>query len=86
MTGKAVKEARRHLGLTQKELAELLDITRPTVSRWETRGCDRRGGLALAALLWVRGHPETARAFIWTQTEFPGFTDNGKNHHAESTA
>ena len=35
MLGKELKERREKLGLTQTELAELLDVKQNTVYRWE---------------------------------------------------
>lgn len=36
ITAKQMKDARKKLGLTQKELAEFLGVSKPTVERWET--------------------------------------------------
>jgi len=42
MTGAELRAARRALGLSQRALAVLLDVTENTVARWE------RGELAIA--------------------------------------
>lgn len=33
--GRSIAEQRRRLGLTQEQLAETLDVTNKTISRWE---------------------------------------------------
>jgi transcriptional regulator with XRE-family HTH domain len=34
--GELIREARKRAGLTQRELAELLNTTQPVIARWET--------------------------------------------------
>lgn len=36
--GKKIAEARKNKNLTQEQLAELMAVTRQTVSRWESGG------------------------------------------------
>jgi len=36
ITAEQIKEKRKELGLTQKEMAELIGVSKPTVERWET--------------------------------------------------
>ena len=35
VTSKEIKDVRKKLGLTQKEFAQLIGISKPTVERWE---------------------------------------------------
>lgn len=37
-TGQLIQQRRRELNITQKELAERLDVTDRAVSKWETGG------------------------------------------------
>lgn len=39
MLGKKIKAIRKTRGLSQQQLADLMDVTRSTISNWE---CDRR--------------------------------------------
>ena len=36
ITGAQLKEKRRNLGLTQKEFAKFIGVSKPTIERWET--------------------------------------------------
>ena len=51
-----IKELRRQLGLTQRQLAELLNVVPYIVSNWET-GKHRATGTALLVMRCLRGDP-----------------------------
>lgn len=59
MSGPAVREVRRALGLTQAELAELFGVHEVTVGRWE-RGELRPSNWQADALEVLRAAPELA--------------------------
>jgi len=52
MTAKEIKAIRARLGLTQKQLADLLGVTLCTVGRWEAniRPCSRQASTSLRRL------------------------------------
>jgi DNA-binding transcriptional regulator YiaG len=66
-TGEALKYARKVLGLTQKELAVLLDTNEQQISRWEhEETVDRRLRLAMAELLDLSRRGERTLAELGT--------------------
>ena len=46
MTPEDIKDLRIHLGMTQKALAQLLDVTPTSVNRWENGKCAPLGKVA----------------------------------------
>lgn len=72
----AVVEARVSLGMSQRQLARALGVSRSSVTRWEEEGTDRRiNSLAIASLLIMAGRLETARALVYRQLELEGVLD-----------
>lgn len=67
MMTEIIKRRRKELGMTQKEFAELLDISSKTVSRWES-------GVQLPDVVLV---PDIARILGITVNELYGITDDG---------
>jgi len=62
MTPLHVKELRRRLGWTQRELAEALNVTTTTIARWE-QGARAVTPLAAASLgLLIKAHGPTRKA------------------------
>ena len=55
--GEFLKELRKEKGLTQEQLAEQFNVSRKSVSRWETGG-SLHGGVAYRLFLW--GFPKGA--------------------------
>ena len=47
VTAVEIKEARKRLGLTQKEFAELVGTSKPTIERWETSDKPITGPIAV---------------------------------------
>ena len=58
LTASQIKEIRKSLGLTQKELERLIGVASPTVSRWET-GAMQQSATADKLLRLIRDVPET---------------------------
>lgn len=50
MDGKELKRRREALGLSVAQLAELLDVTRISLHRWEREGIKERSGMLHLAL------------------------------------
>lgn len=50
----SIRGVRKRLGLTQEQLADLVDASRPSVHRWEEAGC-ARPPLVLAAVVEAAG-------------------------------
>ena len=46
-----VKRTCKELGITQKELAERLDVPQPTIARWQSGDIPRMAKLALKLML-----------------------------------
>ena len=53
MTSASFVAARKRLGLTQPQLAEILDVNYRTISRWETGDVSIPIPVALLIQLWV---------------------------------
>jgi transcriptional regulator with XRE-family HTH domain len=63
--GQLIRNVRRALGLTQQELAELLDVTRPSIARWEAGGTsDERTIPAMISFLRDRLVEDTVAAIL----------------------
>lgn len=54
ISAEEVKRIRKKLNLTQKELADLLGYSRPTVERWEKEDTETRGRIVLLMKLLER--------------------------------
>jgi len=60
VTGKALREIRNQLGLTQQELADLLETSLNTISRWEIGAMAIRSpGAIRLALKYLQGQRRT---------------------------
>ncbi len=59
LTASQIKEIRKSLGLTQKELERLIGVASPTVSRWET-GAMQQSATADKLLRLIRDVPAAA--------------------------
>lgn len=51
MSENIVKHTCKELGMTQKELAEMLEVSQPTVSEWQKGNIPKMAQLALELLL-----------------------------------
>lgn len=56
LTAEKLKQKRKALGLTQKELAELIGVSKPTVERWETAETSITGPVVLLMQLLTQDY------------------------------
>lgn len=61
-----IKQARTKLGLTQKEFAQYIRSSKPTVERWEVSEKEITGPIALLARMIIE-HPDTFRTYILSE-------------------
>jgi predicted transcriptional regulator len=61
MTGNELRTARQHMLLTQTDLASLLDVSRPTISYYETGHAKVPQAVALAIETLLRRSPSSQR-------------------------
>ncbi len=61
MTGNELRAARQHMLLTQSHLADLLDVSRPTISYYETGHAKVPQTVALAIETLLRRSPGNQR-------------------------
>lgn len=68
MDGRALRDYRREHGLTQVDLARLLDLPQPTISRWETGASQIEHGrmLELALLAIANGYGVDDQTRSWS--------------------
>jgi len=59
-TKERVRAIREKLGLTQVEFADILEVSQPTVSIWESGDATPRGWIVLEALLKLEREAEAA--------------------------
>lgn len=64
-----VREIRAVLAMTQKELADALDVSPRTVWSWENQGAPKGWGYAMAGLLFQRGRMREAADILFSQGE-----------------
>ena len=69
-TAYRIKEARRKTGLTQKEFADLINVSVPTVERWESSDKEIHGPVALLADILIR-NPDLLEERIVPEKEYP---------------
>jgi DNA-binding transcriptional regulator YiaG len=62
MTGVALKAWRQKVGLTQRQLAEMLEVPALTISAWETQRLSIKRPKMLALALWALAAATPARA------------------------
>lgn len=67
---KGFKELRQSLSMTQKEMAEFLRVSKPTVERWEMGDKDITGPVALLNQI-IMMHPELAEELELPRKELP---------------
>lgn len=60
-TAEEIKKTRKRLGLTQKEFAELVGISKPTIERWETSENKITGPIATLLPLLTKDYLEQSR-------------------------
>ena len=65
-----IKQARTKLGLTQKEFAQYIGSSKPTVERWEVSEKEITGPIALLARMIIE-HPDTFRTYILPEKKLP---------------
>ena len=70
LTPQAVKEMRQSLGMTQKEMAEFLNVSKPTVERWEMGDKDITGPVTLLNQILML-HPELSDELALPPKELP---------------
>ena len=70
MMGEDIRAFRRRMGMTQGELASLLDVSVKTVERWEA-GKDEIHGPVIALLHLLREYPETLEKFRVPERKYP---------------
>ncbi|MCR5754615.1 MAG: type II toxin-antitoxin system MqsA family antitoxin [Acetatifactor sp.] len=68
--GNRIKDVRKKLGLTQKEFAELIGCSKPTVERWEISDRKIKGLIAFVVAMLER-HPEFLEELRLPQREYP---------------
>lgn len=64
MTGQEFRDLRTSLGMTQADVAELCDVSRQAVIKWERLGPTREPGLLLFAMSLL---DPTGRAAVWAK-------------------
>lgn len=69
-TAGEVKRVRTKFKLTQKEFAELLNVSKPTVERWERSEEPIQGHIGLLLKL-LEGHPETVEKMKVPEKVYP---------------
>ncbi|MCR5558720.1 MAG: helix-turn-helix domain-containing protein [Butyrivibrio sp.] len=70
LSPRAVKEMRQSLGMTQKEMAEFLRVSKPTVERWEMGDKDITGPVTLLNQILML-HPELSDELVLPPKELP---------------
>ncbi len=70
ITGEAVKKIRKQLGLTQKEFAGLLNISVPTVERWE-KSQNKINGLITLLLLLLTENAQLVDELVIPEKKYP---------------
>lgn len=65
-----IKRIRKKLKLTQKELAEMIDVSKPTVERWE-RGNDVINGPVAPLLYLLDSYPKLLDKFTLPPKQYP---------------
>ena len=69
-TASDLKRVRRLLGLTQKEFAALVGVSKPTIERWEA-GSDKIHGPVVLLLQMLERDPEYIRSIRIPPREYP---------------
>ena len=70
LSGAEIKVIRARLGLTQKTFAELLNVSKKSVERWE-QGTDGVSGPVTTLLKLFKEHPELVEELEVPEQEFP---------------
>ena len=70
LTAEEIKEIRKKMKLTQKEFAELLGLSKPTIERYETSEALIKGPIVLALFLLSRDS-ETIENLIIPEKKYP---------------
>lgn len=70
VTAKEIKNIRNRLGLTQKDFAQLLNCSKPTIERWE-RSTEPIGGLICPLLKMLERYPEYVESTKVSPKVFP---------------
>jgi putative transcriptional regulator len=70
ITSDGVKELRTRLGMTQREFADFLRVSKPTIERWESQGKDISGPVAVLSQIAML-HPEMVEELALPEKRFP---------------
>ena len=69
-TGEEIKEVRKQLGLTQKEFAQLIGCSKPTIERWE-RSVDTITGPVCLLLKMLKKYPDYVSKMKLPEKTYP---------------
>ena len=69
-TAEEIKRVRKQLGLTQKEFAQLVNCSKPTIERWE-RSKDMINGTVCLLLKMLEKYPEYVENVRLPEKKFP---------------